>query len=162
MTDATELAKLLVSFLLPALPFLVKVGEKVGEGVSADAVKSLGKSTWNKAKGIWAKLSPKIQQKVTAQQATGKLIQRPDEVSQFAFISEVRDILENNPELTQELLKLLREEDSAHDGVADQSINIQTGGISARGTLSNIGGTIVGGDQLNLGNKQLLPSVPIV
>lgn len=153
MLDATELAKLLVGLLCPALPFLVKVGEKVAEGVSADAVKALGKSTWDKAKNIWAKLSPQVQQKGTAQQAVTKVLQRPDEVSQFALISEIRDILEGNPALAQELLKLMQEQNPEHDSAVDQSINLQTGGVSVRGDFNNTGGTFVGGDQLNLGTK---------
>lgn len=156
MPDATELAKLLVGLLCPALPFLMKVSEKVGEGVGADAVKALGKATWGKAKNIWVKLSPQVQQKGSAQQAVTKVIQRPDEVSQFALISEIRDILEGNPELAQELLKLMQEQDSKHDSAVDQSVNFQTGGSSIRGNFNNTGGTFVGGDQLNLGNKSNL------
>lgn len=153
MLDVTELAKLLVGLLCPALPFLVKVGEKVAEGVSADAVKALGKSTWDKAKKVWAKLSPQVQQKGTARQAVAKVLQRPDEVSQFALISEIRDILEGNPALAQGLLKLMQEQNSEHDSAVDQSINLQTGGVSVRGDFNNTSGTFVGGDQLNLSNK---------
>ena len=153
MLDATQLAKLLVGLLCPALPFLVKVGEKVAEDVSADAVKALGKSTWDRAKNIWAKLSPQVQQQRTAQQAVIKVLQRPDEVSQFALISEIRDILEGNPALAQELLKLMKEQNPEHDNAVDQSINLQTGGVSIRGDFNNTGGTFVGGDQLNLGAK---------
>jgi hypothetical protein len=148
MLDATELAKLIVGLLCPALPFLVKVGEKVAEGVSADAVKTLGKSTWDKARNIWTKLRPRVQQKGTAQQAVNKVLQRPDEISQFALISEVRDILEDNPELAQELLKLLQEKDSELDGTVDRSVNFQTGGVSIRGDFNNTGGTFVGGDSV--------------
>lgn len=156
MLDATELAKLLVGLLCPALPFLVKVGEKVAEGISADAVKALGKTGWGKAKSVWSKLNPQIQRKETARQAVVKVIQRPDEISQFTLISEIRDILESNPELSQELLKLLQEQDSKHDGTVDQSVNYQAGGVSVRGNFNNTGGTFVGGDQLNLDGKQKL------
>jgi hypothetical protein len=143
MLDATELAELLVGLLCPALPFLVKVSEKVVEDVSADAVKALGKSTWDKAKNIWEKLSPQVQQQKTAQQAVIKFLQRPDKVSQFTLISEIRDILESNPALAQELLKLEQ----------NPPINLQTGGVSIRGDFNNTGGNFVGGDQLNLGAK---------
>lgn len=153
MPDVTELAKLLVSLLCPALPFLMKIGEKVAEGVSTDAVKALGKSSWDKAKNVWAKLSPQVQQKVAAQEAVTNVIQRPDEISQFALISQIRDILEGNPELTQELLKLMQEKDSEHDRAVDQSVNLQSGGVSIRGDFHNPGGTFVGGDQHNAGNK---------
>jgi hypothetical protein len=153
MADATELAKLLVGFLHPALPFLLKIGEKVGEGIGADAVKALGKGAWGKARNIWVKLGPQVQQKGSAQQAVTKMIERPDEVSQFTLISEIRDILESNPELASELLNLMQDRDSESDDAGDKSINLQTGGISIRGNFNNTGGTFVGGDQVNLGNK---------
>jgi hypothetical protein len=152
MLDTTEFAKLLVGLLSPALPFLVKVGEKVAEGVSADALKVLGKSTWDKAKNIWARLGPQVQNKETAQQAITKVLQRPDEVSQFALISEIRDILEGNPDLAQELLKLIEDRGLDHDGVVDQSFNLQCGGVSIRGDVNN-DGTFIVGDQFNLRNK---------
>lgn len=152
MPDATELAKLLVGLLFPALPFLMKVGEKVGEGVSVDAVKAVGKTAWNKAQSLWAKLSPQVQQKETAKQAANKAIQRPDEISQFALISEIRDILEGNPELAQDLLKLLQEQDSEHDDAVGR-VNVLTDGVVyTEGPLTNTG-NIIGRDQHNLGNK---------
>ncbi len=150
MNDVTEIAKLLVGLISPALPFLIKIGEKVSESVASDAVKALGKASWEKAQRIWAKLSPQAQKKGSAQQALKKVIQRPDEFSQGALIGEIRDILEENPELAQELLKLLQEKDSESHSVDDRSINIQSGGVSIRGS-STVGGNIIGGNQINLG-----------
>jgi uncharacterized protein YecE (DUF72 family) len=152
MIDTTELAKHLVELISPALPFLVKVGEKVAEKVSADAVKALGESTWDKAKNIWVKLSPQFQQEGASQQAIAKVLQHPDEVSKFALISEVRDILEDNPDLAQELRKLMKTCDLEHTRIVDQSINWQTGGVSIRGDVNNTG-TFIAGDQVNLGTK---------
>jgi len=153
MLDATEFAKLLVNFLFPTLPYLMKIGEKVGEDISVDAVKTFGKTTWNKAQNIWTKLNPQVQQKESAKQAANKAIQRPDEVSQFSLIGEIRDILESNPELAQELLNILQEKDSNNDGIVGKSVNSLTdGGIYIEGSSINTG-TIIGRDQLNLSSK---------
>jgi hypothetical protein len=152
MVNATELATLLFGSLGPALPFLEKVGERVVVGVSSDAVKNLGKSTLDKAKNIWEKLNPQFKQKETAQKAIAKFLQRPDEISQFSLISEIRDILEENPDLAQELLKLMKEQDLGNHKV-DQSINFQRGGVSIRGDFNNTNGTFVGGSQINLDTK---------
>jgi hypothetical protein len=46
---------LLVKFLAPCLPFLLKVGNKAVEGAS----EKVGEDVWNKGKVIWAKLLSK-------------------------------------------------------------------------------------------------------
>jgi hypothetical protein len=61
--DVTTLAKDLAVFLSPFLPFLLKAGEKAGE----EAGKKLGGDAWDRTKGLWAKLRPKVEAKPAAQ-----------------------------------------------------------------------------------------------
>ena len=60
--DVTTLAKDLVVFLTPFLPYLLKAGEKAAE----EAGKKFGGDAWDRAKGLWAKLRPKVEAKPAA------------------------------------------------------------------------------------------------
>jgi hypothetical protein len=55
--DVTTLAKDLAVFLTPFLPYLLKAGKKAAE----EAGKKLGGDAWDRAKGPWAKLCPKVE-----------------------------------------------------------------------------------------------------
>ncbi len=54
--DVTQLATTTVAALAPALPYLVKVGNKVVD----EAVNTLGKGAWHCAKALWDRLRPKV------------------------------------------------------------------------------------------------------
>ncbi|MHC5861925.1 MAG: hypothetical protein ACYTXK_34010, partial [Nostoc sp.] len=55
----------LTLFLVPFLPFLLKLGNKAAEG----AAEKFGVDAWEKAKAIWAKLYPKVATKPAVQEA---------------------------------------------------------------------------------------------
>ena len=52
--DIQTIAATVTSFLTPALPYLVKAGEKGSEIIG----EKLGAGVWETAKAIWQKLSP--------------------------------------------------------------------------------------------------------
>jgi hypothetical protein len=81
--DVTTLAKDLAVFLTPILPYLLKTGEKAAE----EAGKKLGGDAWDRAKGLWAKLRPKVEAKPAAQEAVQDAAAAPnDNDIQAAFV----------------------------------------------------------------------------
>ena len=132
---------LLVKILAPCLPFLMTVGNKAAEGAS----QKVGEDIWNKAKAIWGKLQPKVKAKEAAQEAAGDVAKNPeDEDSQVALRVQLKKILEANPELAEEITKILEESapQPAGDKIQisgksyDQSTFKQVGKIEGKGDIN--------------------------
>ncbi|GAX41049.1 hypothetical protein NIES4075_20170 [Tolypothrix sp. NIES-4075] len=104
---------LLVKFLAPCLPFLLKVGNKAVEGAS----EKVGEDVWNKAKAIWAKLHPKVEAKEAAKEAATDVAQKPeDEDLQASFRVQLKKILDADTPLAEEITKILQKTDTRSDG----------------------------------------------
>lgn len=153
MLSIAEISKLLVDCLIPILPLLNKVGESIVVKVGADTVSSVGNASLNKAKSIWAKISPMIQKTESAQQVISDVIQHSSDAAYAEMAREIQGILESDPELVQDLLKLLKEKDYNDDNLAWQPYVVQSGGVSIKGDFDNKNGTFVGGNQVNLGRQ---------
>ncbi len=96
---------LLVKFLAPCLPFLLKVGNKAVEGAS----EKVGEDVWNKAKAIWAKLRPKVEAKEAAKEAVIDVAQKPeDEDLQASLRVQLKKILDTDTPLAEEITKILQ------------------------------------------------------
>lgn len=123
---------LLVKILAPCLPFLINVGNKAVEGAS----QKVGEDVWNKAKAIWAKLHPKVEAKVAAQEAAADVAKNPeDEDLQAALRVQLKKLLEEDKALADEITKILQEtgksdRSSSHVTAQsyDESIQINTAG----------------------------------
>lgn len=104
---------LLVKFLAPCLPFLLKVGNKAVEGAS----EKVGQDVWDKAKAIWAKLHPKVEVKEAAKKAVIDVAQKPeDEDLQASLRVELKKILDADTPLAEEIAKILQETATRSDG----------------------------------------------
>ena len=66
MPDLDEIARQIVQFLAPFLPYLLKAGEKAAEEVG----RKLGAAAWEQARALWARLRPKVEARPAAQVAT--------------------------------------------------------------------------------------------
>ncbi|MEH1794004.1 MULTISPECIES: hypothetical protein [unclassified Nostoc] len=122
---------LIVKFLAPCLPYLLNVGNKAVEGAS----QKVGEDVWNKAKAIWGKLYPKVEANADAKKAAEAATKNPgDEDYQAAFRAQLKDILNSDTALAQEIGKILQETKSADSSVSlnaqsyDESIQINTAG----------------------------------
>jgi len=136
--DITVLAKDLVAFLAPFLPYLVKVGEKAAE----EAGKKLGGDAWDKARALWGKLRPKVEDKPAAQEAVADVAAAPqDEDVQAALRQQLRKILAEDEALAAEVARLW--EEAKATGVTMIASGERAVVIS--GDVS--GSTIVTGDQ---------------
>jgi hypothetical protein len=125
------LAQVIVSFLGPFLPYLVKVGEKAAE----EAGKQLGVSAWERARALWNKLRPEVE----AKQAVGKAVQEVaktpnDEGARAALRLQLEELLIENKHLAHEVSKLIKEDpETMASSVINQSAGdgaIQIGQIS--------------------------------
>jgi hypothetical protein len=108
--DVTMLAKGLAVFLTPFLPYLLKAGEKAAE----EAGKKLGGDAWDRAKGLWAKLRPKVEAKPAAQEAVQDAAAAPnDEDIQAALRLQLRKLLAEDAMLARGIERLWQEAQQA-------------------------------------------------
>jgi hypothetical protein len=104
--DVITLAKDLAVFLTPLLPYLLKAGEKAAE----EAGKKLGGDAWDRAKGLWVKLRPKVEAKPAAQEAVQDAAAAPnDEEIQAALRLQLRKLLAEDAVLAGEIERLWQE-----------------------------------------------------
>lgn len=116
-----ELAALLVSFLSPFLPHLLKLSKPVAEETGKALGKKLGEGTWETAKQAWGKLAPKVTEKPLAKGAAEALAENgQDDEAQEIWLSQLKKVLAANPELAEELKGLLDKDAEA----VEQAVNV--------------------------------------
>lgn len=107
-----EIAAILASFLSPFMPHLMKIGQPVAEGAGKELGGKLGRGTWDKAKGIWKKVFPKVKEKPLAKGAAEALAEDiQDEDALDVLTRQLNTLLEADPVLAQELHKLMVEDE---------------------------------------------------
>lgn len=147
MLDAAALAKVVTSFLAPAVPYLLKAGDQAW----GEASKKLGADVWDWSKAIWTKLIDRLKAKPGGEESAAELVKTAtdlsnnpsDEDAQAAFRFQLKKILTDDPELRSEVAKVL---DDAKSSSAQTNIRIGGVDISGGSTLTNLG-NIVGGNQ---------------
>lgn len=98
--DITTLAKEITLFLTPFLPYLLKVSEKAAE----EAGKKLGSDAWERAKGLWDRLRPKVEARPAAREAMADVVAEPqNEDAQAALRLQLRKLLAEDEELAAEI-----------------------------------------------------------
>lgn len=96
-----ELAQKITPFLLPLLPYLLKVGEKAAEEVG----KKIGGEAWDKAKALWGKLGRKDKVKTAAEAA----VALPDNPAiQQGLETEIARALEADTALREEVAQAVQ------------------------------------------------------
>jgi len=134
--DITTLAKEVALFLTPFLPYLLKVGEKAAE----EAGKKLGGDAWDRAKGLWGKLRPKVEAKPAAQEAVADAATEPkNEDAQAALRLQLRKLLADDDELARAIGQQWAAAQAA-------GVTIIASGERAVAAQSISGSTIVTGD----------------
>jgi hypothetical protein len=140
--DAKLLADAVMTFLGPALPYLVAGGEKAvgwaGKKISEDGLEM--------AKKLWGKLQPKVEASPQAQVAATEAAADPEDPdTQATLRRQLRKILEADPELAAELDRLV---DAAQRGPSYQA-TVHGSGAIAQGpgaVAAGAGGIAVGGN----------------
>lgn len=134
--DIATLAKDVTLFLTPFLPYLLKAGEKASE----EAGKKLGGDAWDRAKGLWGKLRPKVEAKPAAQEAVADAATEPkNEDAQASLRQQLRKLLAEDNDLAAEIGQQWAAAQAA-------GVTIIASGDRAVATQSITGSTIVTGD----------------
>lgn len=132
----------LVAMVAPALPYLM---QKVDQAADA-AVEKLGRKAWEHARGLWAKLWPRIEDKEAAREAAETLAADPsDEDARAALRMTLKKLLAEDAELAQVLADLLGEARQAGVTVTASGERSVAVGRDA-GTIITGDGNVVGGD----------------
>jgi hypothetical protein len=97
-----ELAQKIAAFLMPLLPYLLKVGDKAAEEVG----KKIGGEGWERAKALWEKL----RRKKNVEQVAQTVAALPDnQALREALREEIARALAEDDSLAQELTRLWNE-----------------------------------------------------
>ena len=128
-----ELAQKISAFLLPLLPYLLKVGDKAAEEVG----KKIGGEGWERAKALWEKLRRKKAVEQVAQTAA-----LPDnQALRDALREEIARALQEDGALREEVARLWGEAEAA--GVTVTASGDRS--VAVGGDVS--GSTIITGDR---------------
>jgi hypothetical protein len=114
--DITSLVSYLVPKLIPCLPYLLKFGEKAGDGAAEEA----GKDMWSKAKEIWAKLRPKAEANKKVNDAFALAAANPESKGrQQVLTEELEALLKNDEALAKEIAEILQPELQTNTGTTN-------------------------------------------
>jgi uncharacterized protein YqeY len=103
MPDLNEIARQIVQFLAPFLPYLLKAGEKAAE----EAGRKLGAAAWEQAGTLWARL----RHKKNVEQVAQTVAALPDnQALREALREEIARALAEDPALREEALRLMQSE----------------------------------------------------
>jgi uncharacterized protein YqeY len=96
----------LVSLLAPCLPFFLKLGNKAAD----KAAEKVGEKSVEVAGKLWSKLRPKVEAKEAAKEAVEDIANDPENAAlQTVLQVQLGKILNQNPDLAQEIAQLLEE-----------------------------------------------------
>lgn len=142
MLDVAVLAKDVVAFLTPFLPYLLKAGQSAADEAGKQLGELAGGGAWEKAKALWGKLRPKIEANPPAREALEDVAAATDDEDTRAV-------------LRQQLKKLLAEDKEFADGVAQISDEAKMAGVNlaAIGDRSVAIGRDMIGSVINFGDK---------
>lgn len=140
--EVALLAPALTEFLAPALPYLLALGGEAAKKASH----KLGEDTWAKAKELWAKLRPKVEDEKAAETAVQEVAKEPEEEAYRVFLTnQLEKILAKEPTLAQQVERLLGEAGALHHYQAQ----VKGSGAVAQGqgaVAAGAGGVAVGRD----------------
>jgi len=132
--NVLELAQKIAAFLMPLLPYLLKVGDKAAEEVG----KKIGGEGWERAKALWDKL----RRKKNVEQVAQTVAALPDnQALREALREEIARALQEDSALREEIARLWGEAEAA--GVTVTAIGDRS--VAIGGNVS--GSVIITGDR---------------
>ncbi len=139
--DIQLLAEALTQMLVPALPYLVQGGQDL----VADAGKALGTGAWEKVKGLWERLYPRVEERPIAKAAAQEVAKAPEDSEAVETLRrQLKRILEEDETFAAEIAKLLEAA-----GGPSFTATVQGSGAVAQGpgaVAAGAGGVAVGRD----------------
>lgn len=126
------LAAQVVTVLAPALPYLLKAGERASE----EAGSRLGAQAWEQASALWTKLRPRVEEQPAVLEAAQEVAERPeDEDAQAALRVQLRKLLSKDSALAAELVQVVGSGGSAMSVSARGRGNIAVGRDISHSTI---------------------------
>lgn len=102
--DVSTLARDVVAFLAPFLPYLVKGVKLAGQEAAKKLGERVSEESLAGAKSLWEKLRPKVEAKPAAQEAAQEVADNPDDAdAQAALRLQLRKILSADEGLAVEV-----------------------------------------------------------
>jgi hypothetical protein len=137
--DIAAIAKKVVVFLTPFLPYLVKAGEKTAEGVGDQ----FGEAAWEKAQALWGKLRGQEQIEEAAKDAAAM---PKDADAQAALRLQLKKAFKENDNLAEEVETLMQNARAAE-------VQVTAGGDRSVAVGGNVNGShIITSDGNVIGN----------
>jgi hypothetical protein len=135
MIGAIEIATATAATLAPCLPHLLKyaqaAGEKFGEGLATKA----GELTVGKINEIWVKIKNRFAQHPELEHSARLAGTAPgDATYQAVFAKALAGCLQQDPQLSQDLLNLLGGEEAVQTVIADRSSMVENVNQELEGT----------------------------
>jgi hypothetical protein len=126
------------TFLAPFLPYLVKGGEEAAK----EAGKRFGTAAWERAQGLWGRLSPEVETRPAAREAVQDASATPDkEQVRAALAWQLEKLLAEDQVLAETVAKALGEANGS-------GVHVSVSGDRSVGVGGDVSGsTIVTGDQ---------------
>ena len=140
--DIATVAAEVTGALVPALPFLVKAGEKGAEVLG----QQLGAGVWETAKALWHRLRPAVEASPTATAAVQDVVAAPEDTdAQGALRLQLKKLLAADQGLLAGLAQVL---EAAGHPQHYQAANFGDGAVAqGQGAVAaGKGGIAVGGD----------------
>jgi hypothetical protein len=132
--DIGTLTQTIITYILPALPFLTVLGTKGAE----KAAEEIGANAWETAQGLWEKISPSVEEKPAAAEAVEDAAKNTDDEDAVATLRhQLKKILTDKPELAAELSSLLANAPTPAGNVVNVSgsRNVTAGGNMTGNTI---------------------------
>lgn len=134
--DIGTLTQTIITYLLPALPFLTTLGTKAAE----KAAEEIGADVWETAQGLWGKISPSVDEKPNAAEAVEDAAKNADDEDTVAALRhQIKKILTEKPELADELAAMLADVQPPSSGNivnVSGSRNVTAGGNMTGNTIN--------------------------
>lgn len=152
--DISALAAAATSCLTPALPFLMKAGEKGIETIGG----KMGAGVWETARAIWQRLSSSPSVELAAREVAST---PEDEDAQAALRYQLKKVLAADEQLASALAQLLEESGKS----AHYCAEVHGEGAVAQGpgaVAAGKGGVAVGGDlhgEARIGGTEIIGTV---
>jgi hypothetical protein len=130
----------LTAFLAPVLPYLLRAGE----AATKQAASRFGDATWERARRLWARLRPQVEETPRAQEAVDEVAAAPDDARlRGALEVQLERLLAADAELAADVRRLWQ--DVVEAGAAP-STTVIVSGERAVGAGRDISGVAVTGE----------------
>ena len=146
--DISSLAHDVTNYLVPVLPYLVKVGE----GAATETGKKLLGGAWDSTKSLWDRVWTKAETKPAALEAAQDLAATPSDPDlQGAWRTQLKKLLNDDPNFATEIEQLFNKAREVGGSQVTATHGSVAFGDNASGNIAITGGVI---GNVSLSDKQ--------